>query len=148
MRLSWMIQIENRLTIPCPHRQAGECLWKIWWRKFTQSPDSIQRWYLTSISNPIVEIRWSYDHLISTMGFPMLVRRHLYIESGPWYNNAIALYVKPLWCWNQNTPEVTRSIPFLLMTWLLVLTGHQQTWCWICKINVFLTEGFYLSASF
>ena len=31
-----------------------------------------------------MEIRWSYDHLISTMGFPILVRRHLNIESGPW----------------------------------------------------------------
>ena len=28
-------------------------------------------------------LRWSYDRLISTMGFPILVRRHLYIESGP-----------------------------------------------------------------
>ena len=37
---------------------------------------------LTSMGNPIVEIRRSYDCLISTMGFPILVRRHLSIESG------------------------------------------------------------------
>ena len=30
-----------------------------------------------------MEIRRSYDHLISTMGFPILVRQNLYIESGP-----------------------------------------------------------------
>ena len=30
-----------------------------------------------------MEIRRSYDRLISTMGFPIPVRRHLYIESGP-----------------------------------------------------------------
>ena len=30
-----------------------------------------------------MEIRRSYDRLISTMGFPILVRCHLYIESGP-----------------------------------------------------------------
>ena len=30
-----------------------------------------------------MEIRRSYDRLISTMGFPILVRLHLYIESGP-----------------------------------------------------------------
>ena len=47
-------------------------------------PDSIKRCHLTSIGNPIVEIRRSYDRLISTMGFPIPVRRHLYIESGPW----------------------------------------------------------------
>ena len=32
-----------------------------------------------------MEIRRSYDRLISTMGFPILVRWHLYIESGPWF---------------------------------------------------------------
>ena len=42
-------------------------------------PDSIWRLCLTSIGNPIVEIRRSYDRLISTMGFPILVR-YLYIE--------------------------------------------------------------------
>ena len=46
--------------------------------------DKIQRSHLTSIWNPIVEIRRSYDRHISTMGFPILVRQHLYIESVPW----------------------------------------------------------------
>ena len=32
-----------------------------------------------------MEIRQSYNRLISTMGFPVLVRWHLYIESGPWF---------------------------------------------------------------
>ena len=60
------------------------------WPWSKQGPDSIQRFRLTSIGNPIVEIRrsWdrlrrSWDRLISTMGFPILVRRHLHIESGP-----------------------------------------------------------------
>ena len=35
----------------------------------------------TSIRIPIVEIRWSYDHHISTVVFPILVKQHLYIES-------------------------------------------------------------------
>ena len=34
-------------------------------------------------SSNIVEIRQSYDRLISTMWFPLLVRYHLYTESGP-----------------------------------------------------------------
>ena len=38
----------------------------------------------TSIGNTIVEIRRSCDRLISTMWFPVLLRRHLCIESGPW----------------------------------------------------------------
>ena len=35
--------------------------------------------HLTSIGNPIVDIRRSYNHLISTMGFPILARWHLFI---------------------------------------------------------------------
>ena len=50
-----------------------------------QGAESIWRCHFTSKRNPIVEIRRSYDHLISTMGFPILVRWHLYIESWPWY---------------------------------------------------------------
>ena len=46
--------------------------------------DSLKRCHLTSIGNSIVEIRRSYDRLISIMGFPIPVRQHLYIESGPW----------------------------------------------------------------
>ena len=48
-----------------------------------QGPDSIKRCHLTSIGNPIVEIRRPYDLLISTIGFPIPVRRHLCIELGP-----------------------------------------------------------------
>ena len=50
--------------------------------------ESIKRCHLTSIGNPIVEIRRSYDRLISTMGFPILVRRYLYIQSGPWWHKS------------------------------------------------------------
>ena len=59
----------------------------IWSRRqcVNLGPDSILRCRLTGIGNPIVEIRRSYDRLISTMGFPIPVRRHLYIESGPWW---------------------------------------------------------------
>ena len=49
---------------------------------------NIKKCHLTStisIRNPIVEIKRSYDHLMSTKGFTILVlvRRYLYIESGP-----------------------------------------------------------------
>ena len=53
--------------------------------------DSIKRCHLTSIGNPIVEIRQSYDRLISTMGFPIPVRWHLYIESGTWSRVTVTL---------------------------------------------------------
>ena len=62
------------------------------WRKASLrllGPDSIKRCHLTSTVNPIVEIRWSYDRLISTMGFPILIRWHIYIESGPRARNSM-----------------------------------------------------------
>ena len=40
--------------------------------------DSIKRCHLTCIGNHIVEIRRSYDRLISTIGFPILVRWHIF----------------------------------------------------------------------
>ena len=53
---------------------------KEWSAQCNLGADSIKIYHLTSIGNPIVEIRRSYDRLISTMGFPILVRWHLYIE--------------------------------------------------------------------
>ena len=43
-----------------------------------QKPDLVR---LCSIGIPIVDIKRSQDLLISTMGIPVLIRRHLYIES-------------------------------------------------------------------
>ena len=53
------------------------------WKHPWVEGDSINRCFLTSMGNPIVEIRWSYNCLIPTMGFPILVRQHLHIEPGP-----------------------------------------------------------------
>ena len=58
-----------------------------------------ERHHLTSIWNPIVEIRRSDDRLISTMGFPILVRWHLYIESG-----LLSLAVIPQHDWRLHCP--------------------------------------------
>ena len=71
-------------------------------------PDSIWRCCLTSIGNSIVEIRRSYDCLISIMGFPILVRWHLYIESGPWTYQTFK-YVQ---CYLLDSPISTQFITF------------------------------------
>ena len=42
------------------------------------------RHYLAASVNQRQQAYTSYDRLISTMGFSILVRWHLYIESGPW----------------------------------------------------------------
>ena len=87
-----------------------------------------------------MEIRRSYDHLISTMGFPITVRCHLYIESGPW-------------CWDQNIPvwlvqhhgcwclgvlhlEVICNHGIAQCTIMSMLIFHTQKSIWIFKRNV------------
>ena len=70
----------------------------------------------------LVEIRGSYDRLILTMAFPMLVRRHRYIESGPWQliealtfsvpqiqSILLPVYLKP------TVPKEVRMASFLVL---------------------------------
>ena len=73
-------------------KRVAVCLWvgvgvgwvvMGWGRMLIQCKDEVRAWSLTSIEIPIVELGRSYYRLISTMWFPILVRRHLYIESGP-----------------------------------------------------------------
>ena len=47
-----------------------------------------------------MEIRRSWDRLISTMGFPILVRWHLYIESGPRFSLSSQMVVDRNQCFS------------------------------------------------
>ena len=90
-------------------------------------PDLVQ--YKDAITgNPSVEMRRSYDRIISTMGFPVLVRRHIYIEL------TLTLNVR-----GPSYLGLTRSISWLLMPWLLTSPGHQQPWYWLCRMGRFLS---------
>ena len=52
---------------------------------------------LTRIGIPIVEIRKSWDRLISMMGIPKLVRWHLYTETEIWLPKCLIIeeYISP-----------------------------------------------------
>ena len=97
---SWLLRVtpKQEKDVAISHEQTISGLLMTWWQQSPghrqpwywsflprkiQGADSIKRCHLTSIGNAIVEIRRSYDPLISTMGFPILVRCHLYIESRP-----------------------------------------------------------------
>ena len=95
-------------------------------------PDSIERCHLTSIWNPIVEIRWSYDRLIPTMGFPILVRWHLYIEPTPW----IRIYDSLNSGMNQVEPRrismnpiqlILHHVGFTWLNWNRIFPNFQAT---------------------
>ena len=84
------------------------------------------------MGNPIVVIRQSYDHLISTMGFPTLLRCHLYTEFQ---------HVKSLICWASWPAQ-----PFAMSSANLNLMANCQChWTIVvkqlAKINVLWMAG-------
>ena len=40
--------------------------------------------------------------------------------------------------WALDHSRQTRSLSLLMMTWLLLLADHQQPWCWLWEIRIFL----------
>ena len=47
---------------------------------------------------PMLKIRQLWDRLIFTMGIPILVKRHLYIETAPWYLFILQSQYYGCWC--------------------------------------------------
>ena len=88
--------------------------------------ESIWRCHVTSIGNPIVEMRRSYDGLISTMGFPILVRWHLYIESGPRCSEKPHFGFHP-WRMSMSIAEVIITI----IRWLVPVYGQVHVRLWL-----------------
>ena len=67
---------------------------------------------MSSYQHPIVEIRQYYDRLISAMGFPILVRHLLYIESRPWW-------------WSQPTAQLLWCLEELIEVMAVTSPSHK-----------------------
>ena len=67
-------------------------IWFLYWNR-AQYSNSFQRWCLFSIGNPIVQMRQSYDHFISTVGFPILVK----MTSLYWIRVLMVIWLTVLW---------------------------------------------------
>ena len=76
-----------------------------------------------------MEIRRSYDRLISTMGFPILVRWHLCIESGP----SIPILWPPGEPYWKAEDATTLQIAFSCNCCRKFMTMRYQNW--FCKIT-------------
>ena len=93
----------------------------------------IKRCCLTSIGNLIVEIRRSYDRLISTIGFPIPVRRHLFIESGP-RSLRLKHSEDHLLKWRIHNPMDTNSLCCIRLSVCVV------QWLYICILEFISTR--------
>ena len=94
-----------------------------------------------------MEIRRSYDRLISTMGFPILVRWHLYIESGPWWLLYVlvilvnicsdnGLILPPWHQANVWTKTLNYTLPNKLKgNWNHIQTSLSRKCCWKCFLQ-------------
>ena len=61
------------------------------------------------------------------------MKMHLNISSGKWRPSCLGLSVLILDMLNLVYLERTKSIPWLLIPWLLASPGHQQAWYWQYK---------------
>ena len=105
MRLDWLDLHEKTTTTKTNERSTSLLM--------SQGVVSIQRCHLTSFVNTIVEVRGSYDRLISAMGFPILVRWYLYTESGGHLNINMPSYQYR----DYHVKDKTVSPTVLSLTW-------------------------------
>ena len=91
------------------------------------------KWHLISIGNPTMEIRRSYDRLITTMISPILVRRYVYIQSRTWISSVALrqLHHGSLCVWAQsmrNSLKVKRHLLLAGCKHLMTpVYGHGST---------------------
>ena len=97
------------------------------------------------IGNPILEIRRSYDRLISKMGFPILVRCHLYIESRPWSfylpNGNPPIYLQRQSLYQNKTYALVLSAVLHIMPCIPCWPHHTTLGCDHCWPLLVLTRG-------
>ena len=99
---------------------------------------------------PVEKIRLSWDHLIITMGIPISIRPHLYIEMAPkvGYNRVCLI------SWYTINGEVTLGIMCLGCLLARVIHGLWQSfysslaWIYIyCHDDSCISQGFYPSCA-
>ena len=87
-----------------------------------------------SCINPL---RWSYHHLISIMGFPTLVKQHLYIESGPWSLTLVTEESDSAGLWWLAWSSVQQSSAFIQQV-------VRNFTTWFCEVSKLWNQVFKL----
>ena len=79
-------------VLPCGRLVHSECNC-YWWPSGVRSQGPLSIWRLSfpGMGIPMLKVRRSRDRLIFNIGIPILVRRHLYIETAPRTSTAMVL---------------------------------------------------------
>ena len=105
----------------------------------TLSPNSIQRWHLTSTGKPIVVTRQSLNHLISTTEFPVLVSWYFFNIMTILWKKCWYLDIKLIWetlrhkMWdvadlNLRSSQTSRYIKKSSFHWYVHVFSTYFTW--------------------
>ena len=108
----------------------------------------IRRCHLTSIRNSIVEIRQSYEwpsclhNWISTIWFPVLVIRHLVIESVPRFLCSLILDAKHPCASDQYAKKISANANWYIFSkQIRRMASPQHSHPPTCQMLVIITEG-------
>ena len=110
----------NCITLALIHHCVGAmgscCCVLPWWK--CRGPESSQRWGLAVTMGTVsVCMWWTVGNLVN--------RRCKF------WAKTVRLW---WWCWRWNI-QALRSIPCMLMHWLLKSPVHQQAWYWLCRTD-------------
>ena len=78
-------------TYITPSKHWINSMWEFFFKE-DKKQDHVQigRWGLTSAGILVVELRWSYDHLISRVGFPLPLRQQLHFKQLPIWHDMVS----------------------------------------------------------
>ena len=98
---------------------------------------------------------WKWNIMTATKDHKEQKFRHLKMLSAKWQpfcsypyrSHSSFIYISTLVVLKPEYSSMTRTIPWLLMHWLIVLLGHQQQWYWLCRIKGPCLPGGRISTS-
>ena len=133
---------QNQWSCPQPENSCGHRA-----TRHDQGAVSIKRCRLTCIGIPTLKIRRSCDRLIFNMGIPILVRRHLYIETAPRSPQPLA-HTSFVWTtnhlyWGRNMSRVESfketntwgDMKILYFTYTNGCKSHKLHRCSVASVN-------------
>ena len=102
-----------------------------------QWPYMTEKWYSVTFDERKVtfcDFWWLKSDILSSFDYRNVIFRDILLQKYGIQLHVTLLLLRP------EYSGITRSIPWLLMPWLLLSPGHQQSWYWLCTMWTFLSS--------